>query len=1113
MLRPVIMIGCGGSGQKAVRYVRDAVRRRLMHAGWDGPFPTSWQFIGIDTLTTQEDPSIPFLPANDYVSVSLQFATYSNLAAALNAKFPMGSPGFREMMGWQPNPSQVQVPLQAGAGQLRAVGRAAGVLALQNVVQSRIAKAFSECQAGGPQLSEVSQKLGVNVPPGTPTPSPLTIVVGSMAGGTGAGIMLDIIDLIRRSHVDGSFPVMVSFTPDIFGSIATDQMTANSAAFMAEMLSAYWDDENADAVLVPAQVQVGTRGPHSTFVIGRKNMDGLDLGDSKNVYRAVGEALAAVTTSVKVQTKFHNFVTTNWAAAAPANQGGFGWHDSQLKGALSSFGSTTLSIGRDRFREYLTKLLQRSIIEFLYSGYEQASISLLGEVAAKGMSADVKILELARMHKDEFLVSCGLQEAAGRQQVSNRFLSNEAKKAEFQRIANDIKQGMPTTTQQEFVAWSNQIRAQAVNAEVASLKRAEDEASAEVRQWSNDLFATVLQSVTDFAGRFSLPVVIKILEMVRADLVEAAASIKAEAAKSRNSVEDSLHLAQQAGSEATKGRIAFTAAPVNNCMTAFSRAVAFKWTARIQDQLSVALEAISSGMISSIQSGMMQAVNRLNTLITPQDGRPAVISMWPKNDGVVPPSFTPSPVEFYLEDYISWPSRAKELLENSLDGAVRQVLSSDPVQAARTLIIQGGYAKKKDENVSPFVWAETPGGGKPRWSVGVPATVVVGDELEDLSERIDTWLQRPATQVSRFLSEGLASYLSIRDEISGAPIADHSERLSSFRQKLQEALNQSRPLVEIDVAMNATVHPKDPEIELNIQGFPFGEGHPARSITRDVVQGFMQTPDDIDWIFSGSETESVLISSFLEYPVSPSVVTSFTQPMTQSLARIQNPDHLRSSFWLWRRARILENFIPLPDELRRSAIRGFAIARSLGYMTATVTEANRISTRQGVLEFPRHLLTTTNTNNVLPALLEAMILTFADAPIHGKKAFAAYGALIDYGTGGGLVDEFSLPDDMTTFLAQGQLQLSPVDEQRATAVKASEIDQRCANVITYLDGNIKRYERLKNEPLHANHWRESVGAVNPTDTLSLEIIDDLLSGFVQVRSAVERARIEDVSVA
>lgn len=176
---------------------------------------------------------------------------------------------------------QVSVPLQAGAGQLRAVGRSAGVLALQSIVQQRLLMAFSTCASGGPVLSEVSQRLGVTVPPGTPVPPPITIVVGSMAGGTGAGIMLDVVDLIRRSHVNGSFPVMVAFTPDIFGNVATDQMTANSAAFVSEFLSAYWDDEGSDSALVPPTVQVGTRGPHATFMVGRRNMDGLDLGNSK----------------------------------------------------------------------------------------------------------------------------------------------------------------------------------------------------------------------------------------------------------------------------------------------------------------------------------------------------------------------------------------------------------------------------------------------------------------------------------------------------------------------------------------------------------------------------------------------------------------------------------------------------------------------------------------------------------------------------------------------------------------------------------------------------------------------------------------------------------------
>ena len=88
MLRPVIMIGCGGSGQKAVRYIRDAVRRQLDHNNWEGGIPNAWQFIGLDTLNIQEAPGeIPLLPASDYKSVSLEFDTFTDLTNALPVGF------------------------------------------------------------------------------------------------------------------------------------------------------------------------------------------------------------------------------------------------------------------------------------------------------------------------------------------------------------------------------------------------------------------------------------------------------------------------------------------------------------------------------------------------------------------------------------------------------------------------------------------------------------------------------------------------------------------------------------------------------------------------------------------------------------------------------------------------------------------------------------------------------------------------------------------------------------------------------------------------------------------------------------------------------------------
>jgi hypothetical protein len=338
---------------------------------------------------------------------------------------------------------------------------------------------------------------------------------------------------------------------------------------------------------------------------------------------------------------------------------------------------------------------------------------------------------------------------------------------------------------------------------------------------------------------------------------------------------------------------------------------------------------------------------------------------------------------------------------------------------------------------------------------------------------------------------------------TGAAIPNHQQRLAAFRQLLTQALMQSRPLIEVDNVINSTVHPKPLSYTLNIQGFPFGHGHPAREVTESIVQGFMGTAASVDWAFSSGDAESVLITNFLEYPVHPSVVTSFTQPLTAALGKF-SPDLLRSSFWQWRRARILENFIPLPDALRVAAIRGYAVARILGAMTIELKGENKISTHAGVFGFPKNLLTETDQDNLLPVLLEAMILAFADAPIKGKAAFDAYGALVEYGTGGGMAAGFEITGETARILSTGDYgNIQILDQMRANAL-ASDPQGRIANAVKYLDANIARYDGLDARQLDTRSWRNQVGSVEPVDTMTRELIGDLRKAYVQVKEAVLR---------
>jgi len=1105
MLRPVIMIGCGGAGLKTVRLVREGVQRRLDRAGWDGPIPDAWQFIGIDSSNHQENPWIPTLPASDYISL-VNHTTYTNITSAVDARFPQGSAGFNEMMGWRPHLPVNYLPMQIAAEQFRAAGRMV-FIASQDIVRQSVSRAFAECAVGGPMLSKVSQRLGVTVPSGTPVSEPLTIVVGSMAGGTGAGIMLDVVDMLRRTHLNGAFPVMVAFTPDVFGSVASDQMSANSAAFVSEFLSAYWDDEATDSALIPPVIRTGTRGPHSTFMIGRKTMDGLDLGNLTNVCRSVGKMLASVMTSARIQDQFAHHAW-NSPFAGVNNGGGYGWHETLTKGAVSSFGCATLSIGRDQFHDYLLRLLQRSIVEQLSEGFNQAAIFHLGAEAAKELPQQSKISELARMHRDEFMLACQLLENSDHRQFSDSMVSDLHLSDEFQTVMDSMTSSLAVIQQSEIEFWALQMESQAHTARDASRIRAEELMSSSLLQWGSDLLQRVLKTCTEFSVRLSLPVVMELVELARANLLESAALMKESANIDRKNADQMFVLAHSHLVTGAEEQLDLTSVSVQNAIQDYAKAISLEWLATVRDQLTATIESVSSGMLNTIHSEFQRSVNRLSPFTTPQDGNPAVVSFWPKNDGVTPNNFAPSPDEFYLEDHTEWPQMARAILEASL-GDDRDLLPVDPIEAARTLLIRGGFVGLRGDIAPPLISAGTREDGLPSWSTGQPVEVSIFDGLVDLEERIDSWLMRSSTATEECLSEGLSSYLSEVNPRTGVPVTNHASRLANYQQKLKEALNQSRPLIQIDQKMYVTVHSREISTSLNVHGFPFGEGHPARSITQEVVQGFLRTPGDVEWIFSSGEAESVFISSFLVNPVSPSVVSSFTEPFAQSMSNIVNSDLLRSSFWLWRRARILENFIPLPDGLRLAAIRGFAIARALGYCTANAREGNVIVNSEGIHEFPKQLLTVTNQNNILPALLEAMILTFADVPIKGKAAFNAYGALIDYGIGGGLVDQYELPSEMISFLNDNEFVYDVVDSNRQEKIVANDFDRRKENVLRYLDLYLNNLKRLDDQPQSKTYWRDSAGAVDPIDTLTLELMDDLTRGFTDVRTAVQNHNQED----
>jgi len=1090
------MIGCGGSGQKAVRYIRDAVRRHLEHTNWEGGIPDAWQFIGLDTLNIQEAPGeIPLMPASDYKSVSLEFDTFSDLSNALLALHPAHERlGYKELIGWRPQPEHVTVPLKSGAGQMRGVGRAAGIVSLATVVRPRIEEAFGACRSGGADLVQVSEHLGIPVPPGTPTPDPLVVVLGSMAGGTGAGILLDVVDLVRRTDSRGAFPVTVIFTPDIFNFATNDAMSANGLAMLSELMSAYWDDEISHNNLIPNIVRVDNRGPHATFLIGRKNLGGSDLKSSQNVYRAVGEAMASWVYSSGVQDSVYNFITVNWTMNAQANIGGYPFDEVRQRGVVSSFGSATVSIGRDRFREYTSKLLMRELLENLYEGHNKKRTKELGQ-DARNMTEATILASLLEKHRADFLKACGLAErGADANQISDRFASDQFVKEELKTIKQEM--GIPFGAQKDSPnGWHTKLVAQGRQVAKNSNHRAQAGFDELAATWSSEVYERTLQATSDYVGRLGLKFAAELVRGTVNELSQAAAELHQSAsedlAQSTGLAEEAKSLLRNAG---TSGDLGFEASPVQSALDSFAKSIGRRWRASRRECMATTIEALSNEVLSILALQLNQAHGQIHEYVNTIDGQTPMTASWPTYRGGIPEGFLPSPLEFFLEEPDTWEATLERITSDAMERSQEfDYQASDPVDATCYLLNVGGFSAGRQAEVTPLVWDARSATGSPQWAPGQTAQISIVSEHEQLFDRIALWMTQPATPMQRHFSEHLRQYLAPTDD--DGPIEDHKRRLQSFRRRLEEATNQAKPLIELDRALNAQVHDANPQLRVLpiMQGFPFPAGHPAREVVLGVIG------DEVR--FNDTETQSVLISSFIEFPVHPMVVSSFVQPLGSALNDIGlSADQLRGAFWLWRRTKVLEDFIPLPDETRLAIIRGFAVARMLGYITADPSQKVRITGTSGALEFPFPLLTDVSSDNILPALLESFGLCFGTVGVRQLSAFEAYKRLYELGESTG--STYVLAAEAETFIRTGAAPHAPTDAARHERAKADTEEERSERLQQYIRANIARYESLQAQPFTGQETRDLFGSVIPEDTLSRELVDDLKNAYDEVLIAL-----------
>jgi hypothetical protein len=372
---PSFLVGIGGSGGKTLRTLREDLRRRLAEVRWrdDDDLPGCWQMVHIDVPSSADgdDPELPRqLPIECYQGLVARNIVYRNLDDTLIRR--AGPEARNGLAGWRPEPREVAIPVDKGAGQYRAIGRLITLASLAHV-KAGLERAMDDLQSAEVpgELADLSRAFGAD--PSVNPPAPTAIVISSLAGGSGAGAVIDVCDVLRALRPTwGDHSVGLLFAPDVFDEIPPELrkgVRPNALAALAELLSGFWNTSGPSAaddalmalggIAAPNATRLGPRYP---ILVGKRNSK-VDFGTQVDVYKAMGRALGAWLTSDQLQDTLGAYFQTNWVGAAAAVPDDTPLKTQGQEPPFSALGFARVSLGRDRFREYAAQRLARETVE------------------------------------------------------------------------------------------------------------------------------------------------------------------------------------------------------------------------------------------------------------------------------------------------------------------------------------------------------------------------------------------------------------------------------------------------------------------------------------------------------------------------------------------------------------------------------------------------------------------------------------------------------------------------------------------------------------------------------------------------------------------------------
>ncbi len=1097
-----LFVGLGGSGGKTLRFLKRDLESWLRQHNIEGPLPDGWQFINIDTPTvadgTEINDRVKPLPPDEYVGLISKAIDFKAVANGLDL-----SPNFDELMAtWRVNPQEVKVPLTVGAGQERAIGQ---MVAMRYA--STIQKALKSCltKLDGaevlPQMGKLYNQI-TGEQPGQ-TSNVYVVVVSSLAGGSGAGLLNLTCDILRADSNVGDNIFAVLYTPDVFGSLggsATGGVQPNALAATSELMNGIWrknaPDPDFNPVLIAAGVakKIAGSGPSFPFLVGLKNTSGINFGTHDTAFEMTGRSLVSWVTASQAKASFVSYTIANWHVQAKNNTLGPVLVDEGGADAgfpqFSAMGFARVSVGANYFENYVAQRLARDANEHC-ADYHSASDEAK-RIAKTLNETDPNILsqKIAEEQRDTFLRRVGLSEyGPDENQISDALTPDKSLLSDFTEHAKELA-GIGAGGKQSVDQWSADIRSAVTAAQRDYSKKCEQAISELAEQWAENLQGHLLDEVEQQIANRGLHVTKSLCELAAAHLQnEVTPDLRDDAAK-RRKWHSGWEREYQARLNNLAGNIDSDHPELDEAIRDAVYYAAFICDELVHEHAAELCPEISQKLLRPLVAALSDAH------ATAVSDKHDVVS-WPVwSDGAPPKMVVPPAGEFTLVDVGDYPQHFNELFNETYAGEPLEQQRSK----VRNAVIDGNFLKSQPGisdveyrdarclKVHHDWWPHA------KWidpsRSAHPLRVEAQASIDDLRRRAGRWLQREGTPFAKFGAMTLRSYLGSEALFAEQMSQQELEaRKARFLTQLSAAIKASAPLIDIDDALLGIIHPRavGESHQRFFREIPL-QGHVCeKELTQLLVAEGVPDSKVGDHLGNDGSLQHVDITSILHAPHSLLVMKSLLEPIAGAWNENASRTAARFAFWRHRRGQPLDKFVPLPQSMLLCMIRGWFTGVLLGHIDPGDGFRPVQIVRSGMIDpvkFPYPFLTEGSDETIrLGQVLESLALANMSIGLGGNlDPLEPYKALRDLGK--------SDPKDLSSYqqpaavlnewIRSGDtegsiLDLHPEIQKINNSAKLDEGPHlehyRAKSLAALFDKVLKSYERTLNEerPSWAQH--------------------------------------------